>query len=166
MRAIFSEGRLLGNIPGYATTPEAFHKSLEDEYVKDEDYEYTKRVWKSLDAQTRETTMSFTYTKTFCSDVFQNFYHTCLEHYGFDSGQYYSSLSLSWDALLKVTGVESLKYIRHGSVRGKMPARSHCYYLQTVHEDQQPLGYWYNPSRPTNNIMCFNMNTLYGGGLS
>ena len=39
MRAIFPEGRLLGKIPGYATTPEAFHKCLEDECVKDEDYD-------------------------------------------------------------------------------------------------------------------------------
>lgn len=40
------------------------------------------------------------------ADVFENFRETCLAHYGLDPAHYYRSTGLSWDALLKMTGVE------------------------------------------------------------
>ena len=40
------------------------------------------------------------------ADVFENFQETCLAHYGLDSGHYYTNPGLSWDVLLKMTGVE------------------------------------------------------------
>ena len=40
------------------------------------------------------------------ADVFENFRKTCLETYRLDPGHYYTSLGLSWDALLKHSGVE------------------------------------------------------------
>ena len=40
------------------------------------------------------------------ADVFENFRKVCPEKYGLDPAHYYSSPGLSWDALLKKTGVE------------------------------------------------------------
>ena len=40
------------------------------------------------------------------ADVFENFRKVCQEKYGLDPAHYYSALGLSWDALLKKTGVE------------------------------------------------------------
>ena len=39
------------------------------------------------------------------ADVFEQFIDTCLKSYKLDPCQYFSSLGLSWDAMLKMTGV-------------------------------------------------------------
>ena len=38
--------------------------------------------------------------------MFEKFIKTCLEYYGLDPCHYFSSHGLSWDAMLKMTGVE------------------------------------------------------------
>ena len=37
---------------------------------------------------------------------FENFIITCLEHYGLDPCHYFGSPGLSWDATVKMTGIE------------------------------------------------------------
>ena len=39
-------------------------------------------------------------------DVFEKFINVCLMDYGLDPCHYYSSPGLSWDAILKMTGVK------------------------------------------------------------
>ena len=39
-------------------------------------------------------------------DVFQKFIKTCLEYYCLDPSHYFSSPGLSWDAMLKMTGIK------------------------------------------------------------
>ena len=40
------------------------------------------------------------------TDVFEKFIKTCLNYYGLDLCHYFSSPGLSWDAMLKMTGIE------------------------------------------------------------
>ena len=40
------------------------------------------------------------------ADVFENFIDTCLKYYGLDPCHYVSSPGLSWDVMLKMTGIE------------------------------------------------------------
>ena len=40
------------------------------------------------------------------ADVFEMFIATCLKFYGLDPCYYFSSPGLSWDAMLKMTGVK------------------------------------------------------------
>ena len=40
------------------------------------------------------------------ADVFEKFIATCLKFYGLDPCHYFSSPGLSWDAMLKMTGIE------------------------------------------------------------
>ena len=40
------------------------------------------------------------------ADVFEKFTDTCLKFYGLDPCHYFSSPGLSWDAMLKMTGVK------------------------------------------------------------
>ena len=40
------------------------------------------------------------------ADVFEKFIDTCLNNYGLDPCHYFSSPVLSWDAMLKMTGIE------------------------------------------------------------
>ena len=44
------------------------------------------------------------------ADVFEKFIDTCLIFYKLDPCHYFSSSWLSWDALLKTTGVEFKKF--------------------------------------------------------
>ena len=39
-------------------------------------------------------------------DVFEKFIATCIKFYGLDPCHYFSSPGLSWDAMLKMTGIE------------------------------------------------------------
>ena len=39
-------------------------------------------------------------------DAFEKFVNTCLEYYGLDPCHYFNSSGLSWDAMLKMTGIE------------------------------------------------------------
>ena len=40
------------------------------------------------------------------ADIFEKFIGTCLKFYGLDPCHYFSSPGLSWDAILKMTGVK------------------------------------------------------------
>ena len=40
------------------------------------------------------------------ADVFEKFVDTCLKFYGLDPCNYFSCPGLSWDAMLKVTGIK------------------------------------------------------------
>ena len=40
------------------------------------------------------------------SDVFENFRETCYQYYKLDPAHYYSAPGLSWNAFLKMTGIE------------------------------------------------------------
>ena len=40
------------------------------------------------------------------ADVYEKFIYTCLKYYGLDPCHYFSAPGLSWDAMLKMTGIE------------------------------------------------------------
>ena len=60
------------------------------------------------------------------ADIFEKFIDTCLKFYGLDPCHYFSSPGLSWDAMLKMTGVKLEKisdtvmylFIKKGLRRG------------------------------------------------
>ena len=43
------------------------------------------------------------------ADLFEKFIGTCLQYYGLDPCHYLSASGLSWDAMLKMTGIELQK---------------------------------------------------------
>ena len=45
------------------------------------------------------------------ADVFEKFIDTCLKFYGLDPCHHFSSLGLSWDAMLKITGMRLEKIV-------------------------------------------------------
>ena len=87
---------------------EAFYSKLSDEHISAEDYAHAQRVWKTFGC-----TNLGDYARLYCrtdvlllADVFEEFRRTCLRQYGLDPAHYYTAPGLSWDALLKKTGVE------------------------------------------------------------
>ena len=102
------------------------------------------------------------------ADVFEKFIDTCLRFYGLDPCHYFSSLVLSWDAMLKITGVKLEKisdidkylFIEKGlrggiSYIAKRYAKANNKYMND-----------HDLKKPSKFITCLNMNNLYGWGLS
>ena len=98
------------------------------------------------------------------ADVYEKFINTCLKYYGLDPCRYFSSSGLSWDALLKMTGVELEKisdvdqylFIEKG-LRGRISyiAKRHSKANNEYCPD-------YDPKKPSTFISYLDMNNLYG----
>ena len=87
---------------------EAFYSKLSDTNINEADYAHAQQVWATFGCKTLGD-----YSDMYCctdvlllADVFETYRKTCLRQYGLDSAHYYTSPRLSWDALLKKTGVE------------------------------------------------------------
>ena len=98
------------------------------------------------------------------ADVFEKFIATCLKFYGLDPCHYFSSPGLSWDAMLKMTGVKLEKIsdidkylfiekrLRGGiSYIAKRYAKANNKYMND-----------YDPKKPSAFISYQDMNNLYG----
>ena len=87
---------------------EKFYSSLIGKGITDEEYAHAQEVWTTFGYQTLGDHHDL-YVATdvlLLADVFENFRKACQEKYGLDPAHYYSAPGLSWDALLKKTGVE------------------------------------------------------------
>ena len=87
---------------------EAFYSKLSDAHISDDDYTHAQKVWATFACKTPRD-----YSDLYCrtdvlllADVFETFRKMCLRQYGLDPAHYLTSPGLSWDALLKKTGVE------------------------------------------------------------
>ena len=102
------------------------------------------------------------------ADVFEKFISTCLKYYELDPCHYFSSPGLSWDAMLKMTGVKLEKisdidkylFIEKGlrggtSYISKRYAKANNKYMND-----------YGPKKPSTFISCLDMNDLYGWAMS
>ena len=98
------------------------------------------------------------------ADVFENFHNLCEEQYGLEPAHYYTSPSLSWDALLKKTGVQlellmdfdMHLFMERGMQGGiSMVIKRHA-------KANNALVPYHDPSEPNKFIMYFDANNLYG----
>ena len=85
-----------------------FYSSLSGKGITDEEYAHAKQVWETFGCRNLGDYHNlYVATDTLLlADVFENFRKVCQEKYGLDPAHYYSAPGLSWDALLKKTGVE------------------------------------------------------------
>ena len=102
------------------------------------------------------------------ADVFEKFIDTCLKFYGLDPCHYFSFPGLSWDAMLKMTGVKLGKisdtdkylFIEKGlrggiSYIAKRRAKADNKYMND-----------YKPKKLSTFITYLDMNNLYGWAMS
>ena len=85
-----------------------FFSSLKDEYISEKDYLHTINFWNAFKMNTMGDYHNL-YLKTdvlLLADVFEKFINTYLDCCGLDPCHYFSSPGLSWDAMLKMTGIE------------------------------------------------------------
>ena len=97
-------------------------------------------------------------------DIFEKFISTCLDHYGLDHWHYFSSHGLSWDAMLKITGIE-LEPISdidmHLFIEKGM--RAGIYYISKRHNKaNSKYMTCYDSSKESKYITYPDANNLYG----
>ena len=149
---------------------EAFYSKLSDAHISDEDYTHAQKVWETFGCLSLGD-YSGLYCRTdvlLLADVFETFRKTCLRQYGLDPAHYYTSPGLSWDALLKKTGVglelltdyDQHLFIEKGLRGGiAMVSKRHA-------KANNPLVEGYDPKKPSSHILYLDANNLYGWAMS
>ena len=85
-----------------------FFSSLKDKCISEKDYLKANNILNVFKRNTIGDYREF-YLKAdvlLLADVFEKFINTCLDYYGLDLCHYFSSPGLSWDVMLKMTGIE------------------------------------------------------------
>ena len=79
-----------------------------DGHISDADYLTCKKIWNEFNMKNMGDYHDHYLKKDvlLLADVFEKFIDTCLKFYGLDPCHYFSSPGLSWDAMLKMTGVK------------------------------------------------------------
>ena len=149
---------------------EKFYSSLSGKGITDEEYAHAQEVWATFGCQTLGNYHDM-YVATdvlLLADVFENFRKVCQEKYGLDPAHYYTAPGLSWDALLKKTGVElelltdlDMHLFIERGMRGGTTMVGKRYA-----NANNPLVEVYNPAEPTNYITYLDANNLYGWAMS
>ena len=149
---------------------EKFYSSLSGEGITDEEYAHAQEVWATFGCQTLGNYHDL-YVATdvlLLADVFENFRKVCQEKYGLDPAHYYTAPGLSWDALLKKTGVElelltdlDMHLFIERGLRGGITMVGKRYA-----KANNPQVEGYNPAEPTNYITYLDANNLYGWAMS
>ena len=149
---------------------EKFFSSLSGKGITDEEYAHAQKVWETFGCRTLGDyhDLYVTTDVVLLADVFENFRKVCQGKYGLDPAHYYSAPGLSWDALLKKTGVElelltdldMHLFVERGmrggiSMVGKRYAKAN-----------NPLVEDYDPAEPTTYITYLDANNLYGWAMS
>ena len=149
---------------------EAFYSSLTRSGITDKEYAHAQKVWEEFECETLGEYHDL-YLMTdvlLLADVFENFRKTCLNQYMLDPAHYYTAPGLSWDALLKYTGInlELLTdstmhlFIERGLQGGiSMESRRYCKANNKYLQD-------HNPMEEPSYIMYYDANNLYGWAMS
>ena len=81
---------------------------ISDGHISLKDYLTCEKIWDKFEMKNMGDYHDHYLKKDvlLLADVFEKFIDTCLKFYGLDPCHYFSSPGLSWDAMLKMTGVK------------------------------------------------------------
>ena len=154
----------------FLPSKDKFYNKLTDEHISDNDYAHALNIWSSFRCKTLGD-YSDVYLKsdvTLLADVFENFRNICFDTYKLDPSWYYTTPALTFDAMLKYTGVElelltdydMLLMVEKG-IRGGI---SQC--CKRYCEANNKYLSNFNSERESNYVMYLDANNLYGWALS
>ena len=147
-----------------------FYSKLNDEGISDENYNHTLKVWENFGCQTMGDYHDI-YLKSdvlLLADVFESFRKMALDTYKLDPAHYFTAPGLSWDAMLKLTGVKlqliddpDMYLMIESGLRGgvSMITKKHAV-------ANNPLVEGYDATQPNNYLMYLDANNLYGWAMS
>ncbi|XP_044748775.1 uncharacterized protein LOC123309638 [Coccinella septempunctata] len=150
---------------------EDFYNELENKPCPREKYIRAQLVWEKFQCRTLGE-YSDIYMKTdilLLADVFEQFRTSCHKTYGLDPANYFTLPGYTWDAMLKytkqalklLTDIDMYMFVERGirgglsQVCGKRRAHANNKYIPN-----------YDPSKPENYLMYFDINNQYGWAMS
>ena len=149
---------------------EAFYSELYEEDITEEDYKHAHDVWNGFfcinmgqyhDVYLRSDTILL-------ADVFENFRNTALSTYKLDPAHYVTAPGLSWDSMLRYTGVElqlledlDMYLMVESGIRGGVSMITKKY-AQANNEQVAD----YDPNKTKNYLIYLDANNLYGWAMS
>ena len=134
---------------------DCFFNSLKDYCINDKEYQRACNVLKVFNIKNLGEYHDL-YLKTdvlLLCDVFETFIDVCLKDYGLDPCHYFSSPGLSWDAMLKMTGIR-LEKISNIDV--------HLFLEKGMRGCISYISKRYSKGSDDVNIMYWDANNLYG----
>ena len=147
-----------------------FRNDLTEEDISDVDYEFYKDICKKFAIKTLGEYHDL-YLKSdvlLLADVFENFRETCFQYYRLDPAHYYSAPGLSWNACLKMTGIElelisdvDMYLMIEKGLRGGMSVISH-----RKSEANNKYMSAYDPDKPSKYITYLDANSLYSWSMN
>ena len=103
------------------------------------------------------------------ADIFENFRAICMKNYKLDPAWYYSAPGLSWDALLKMTGVElellldrNMHLFFEKAIRGEISIAS----IRYVRANNKYMCELYDPESESTFIVYLDAKNLCGWAMS
>ncbi|XP_061704174.1 uncharacterized protein LOC133515618 [Cydia pomonella] len=147
-----------------------FYNQLTNSNVSDKDYQHAQVVWKTFNIKTLGEYCDL-YLQTdvlLLAEVFENFREICMNTYKLDPCQYVTAPGLSWDAMLKYTGIElelftdyeMIQFIKMG-IRGGISQVSKRYAKANNCFMKE-----YDEERDSSFIVYLDVNNLYGEAMS
>ena len=146
---------------------EKFFSKLNDSNISDEDYDHAQRIWKEFGMKNLGEYHDL-YLKSdvlLLADVFEEFRNVCMENYSLDPAWYYTSPGLSWDALLKHSGVKlelltdpDILLLFEKGIRGGISMISNRF----GKANNKYMGEKYDPRSPSKYLAYLDANNLYG----
>ena len=151
-------------------TKDQFYSILNDQHITDNEYDHAKKVWKTFKIKTMDEyhNLCLGSDVLLLTDVFKNFRNTCMQYYKLDPCNYFTSLGLSWEAMLKMTNIklelmtdiDMYQFIEKGMCGGvsyiaHRYARANNKYMKE-----------YDEKVPSKYIMYLDTNNLYGWAMS
>ncbi|PKB97274.1 hypothetical protein RhiirA5_433436 [Rhizophagus irregularis] len=147
-----------------------FHSTLKGKISQD-DYQHAQKVWKEFRCQNLGEYHDL-YLKTdvlSLADVWTEFRKMSMEYYELDPSHYVSAPSLSWDGMLKMTGVRielftdmAMHDFTEKAKRGGISKTCKRYFKA----NNPKMGEAYDPSKPTSWISYVDATNLYGHSMS
>ena len=139
---------------------DCFFNYLRDCCISEEEYQRACNVWKVFDIKYLAKFDHDLYLKTdalMLCDVFEKFIDVCLKDYGLDPCYCYNSPGLSWDAMLKMTGIK-LEKIHDIDM--------YLFFEKGMRGGVSYISRRYSKSEKNIDIMYWDMNNLHGTVMS